>query len=208
MKIYFVRHGESEGNAGHLVQNKKTPLSEKGRKQAEALAERLANTPIDVIYASMYERARETADIINKVLKKEIIYTEFLGEKKQPTEIEGKIWNDPTTASFLKARDEHQDDAAWHYSDEDNFFDFTGRVMKFFDVLEKETRENVLVVTHGGPIATLLYRMAFGKPELTEPFYRFMDFLFMSNTGVTLCERRDNGQYKLISWNDRSHFAE
>ena len=37
--IYFVRHGESEGNAAHVFTGRSdSPLTERGRAQAEALA--------------------------------------------------------------------------------------------------------------------------------------------------------------------------
>jgi broad specificity phosphatase PhoE len=32
--VYFVRHGESEGNVLSVFQSSDSPLSEKGRKQA------------------------------------------------------------------------------------------------------------------------------------------------------------------------------
>lgn len=38
MRVYFVRHGESEYNAKQLFQHGDVPLSEKGRKQAEFLS--------------------------------------------------------------------------------------------------------------------------------------------------------------------------
>ena len=60
-----MRHGESEGNAariftGHLD----SPLTETGRRQAEAVAEALATVQIDRVISSDLSRARDTAEAI------------------------------------------------------------------------------------------------------------------------------------------------
>src|SRR3989344_5936185 len=89
MNVYFVRHGESEGNKLQKAQNSETPLSTQGRKQASIVANRLKETPIDVLYSSPYVRAKQTAEIIAKELDKPIEYWEPLKERKRPSEIEG-----------------------------------------------------------------------------------------------------------------------
>ena len=65
MKIFLVRHGESEGNLGGTLQGCRldTPLTRRGRRQAEALSVRLAEAEIDDVVASPMARARETAAI-------------------------------------------------------------------------------------------------------------------------------------------------
>jgi broad specificity phosphatase PhoE len=67
--FHLLRHGE------HAVQGQicagRAPgisLSEKGRAEAEAAAERLAGAGIVAIYASPLERARETAGIVGRRL--------------------------------------------------------------------------------------------------------------------------------------------
>jgi probable phosphoglycerate mutase len=69
--ITFVRHGESVGNAENRVQGQaEFPLSETGRAQALALAERWKNEGIsfDFILSSPLSRAFETGQIIADVL--------------------------------------------------------------------------------------------------------------------------------------------
>lgn len=61
--LLLVRHAVSEGNDRGLLMGW-TPgihLTEEGREQARALAERLAPIPIAAIYSSPLERCRETA---------------------------------------------------------------------------------------------------------------------------------------------------
>ncbi|MEO8586316.1 MAG: histidine phosphatase family protein [Acidobacteriota bacterium] len=69
MLVRLVRHGESEGNFAGSLQGSRldTPLSEIGRRQAQALAACLARENIDAIWASPMLRARETADAVAAV---------------------------------------------------------------------------------------------------------------------------------------------
>ncbi len=51
-QIYLVRHGETEWNAARRVQgHADSALSERGRKQAAAVAARLGRLPIRAIYS-------------------------------------------------------------------------------------------------------------------------------------------------------------
>ena len=79
MKIYAVRHGQTDLNAEGRIQGCKSalPLNEKGKKQAQEIANILSDKGIDLIITSPLKRATETADIIaehlnikhNKVVK-------------------------------------------------------------------------------------------------------------------------------------------
>lgn len=65
MKLYFVRHGESEGNVLKIFYGRGDyPLTERGREQAKALAERLKDIEIERCVASPLIRALDTAKII------------------------------------------------------------------------------------------------------------------------------------------------
>jgi broad specificity phosphatase PhoE len=69
MTIFLARHGETEWNRIGRWQGKTDiPLSEVGRTQARALAERLRGRGINEIYASDLSRARETAEIVAAAL--------------------------------------------------------------------------------------------------------------------------------------------
>jgi broad specificity phosphatase PhoE len=60
--VLLARHGQSDWNAaGRFQGHADRPLTERGRKQAKQLAERLARIPLDAVYASDLRRARETA---------------------------------------------------------------------------------------------------------------------------------------------------
>jgi broad specificity phosphatase PhoE len=65
--LTLIRHGQSTTNANPdlMGQNWDTPLSEKGKLQAEKLGKRLSKTVegIDFVYSSHYTRAHDTARI-------------------------------------------------------------------------------------------------------------------------------------------------
>jgi broad specificity phosphatase PhoE len=65
--FYFVRHGESEGNAARVFTGQTdSPLTARGRQQAEAVADELAKVKFDRIVSSDLSRTRDTADVIAK----------------------------------------------------------------------------------------------------------------------------------------------
>jgi len=74
-EITFLRHGESIGNAeGYFQGQYDYQLSERGKEQAEALANRWVaeDESFDQIISSPLLRAKETADIINRSLNRPI----------------------------------------------------------------------------------------------------------------------------------------
>ena len=103
MKVYFVRHGESQGNVLRIHQDGKVKLSDHGQEQAKNVAERFAHINIDVILASDYERAFKTAQTIAKKKDLPVTTTPLLREVKRPTEIEGKKYDDATTRVSTKS---------------------------------------------------------------------------------------------------------
>ena len=64
MRIYLIRHGETELNAARILQPPATPLSERGLAQAEHLAARLARAGLVRILVSDLRRAEMTAEVI------------------------------------------------------------------------------------------------------------------------------------------------
>ena len=63
--LLLARHGETDWNReGRWQGHADVALNERGREQARALAQRLADEPLDAIYASDLARAHETALIV------------------------------------------------------------------------------------------------------------------------------------------------
>lgn len=65
MKIYLIRHGETDWNLQQLLQGSTDiPLNENGLELARETAGGLSDVPFDLIYTSPLQRARQTAEII------------------------------------------------------------------------------------------------------------------------------------------------
>jgi broad specificity phosphatase PhoE len=63
--FYFVRHGESEANAARRFAGRSdSPLTAKGRRQADAVADELEKVPFDRVVSSDLSRTRDTAEVI------------------------------------------------------------------------------------------------------------------------------------------------
>lgn len=59
--LYFIRHGESVSNAGGMtMEHNSIPLSEKGRQQAQVVADTLGITPSQVLVSELV-RTQQTA---------------------------------------------------------------------------------------------------------------------------------------------------
>jgi len=81
--IHLVRHGEVENPKGIIYG--RLPgyhLSERGRRQAEGAAERLAGSDIGAVWASPLERAQETAETIAARVGVEVTSDERLIESE------------------------------------------------------------------------------------------------------------------------------
>ena len=133
IKVYFVRHGQTKYNVLQEHQPESAGLSKLGIKQAKILAKRFSKISIDIIYSSPMKRAKQTAEIINKSLKKKIVYSDFLKERKGPSEFLGKRTDSTEVLKINKIRNLHEKDPFWHYSDEENFIEYKERIKKFFN---------------------------------------------------------------------------
>lgn len=63
-EVLLVRHGESAAVVPGSPESEDPPLSEAGRRQAAALAERLAGKHLDAVWSSDLARARDTARLL------------------------------------------------------------------------------------------------------------------------------------------------
>lgn len=153
--ILLVRHGETDDNARGVVQGwLDTPLNDRGREQARALAEALArgdHGPVGEIYTSHLSRAAETAAIIGAVLGLEPHVDERFAESRRGE------WEGRAMADIERADPEGW--AAWRRGGADFRFPGGGESLQehqdrvlaaLGDV--RSGRLPALVVAHGGSI--------------------------------------------------------
>jgi probable phosphoglycerate mutase len=153
--IHLARHGETDWNRELRWQgHSDPPLNALGRQQASTLAESLAGMRIAAVYASDLRRASETAEIVAGRLGVPLRLDAALRE------LDVGSWEGRTLAE-LKAR---QPDAVtrWEESGEHGWDGGEGHGEMATRVLEairsiaaEHVGEEVLVVSHGGPMRAL-----------------------------------------------------
>ncbi len=83
MKVYLVRHAQSDAHAETKRQSPDSPLGKEGAKQVELLAQRLKKENINIILSSKWHRASQTAEKVSKNLKVKLKLFEGIHEKEQ-----------------------------------------------------------------------------------------------------------------------------
>lgn len=81
-EVYLIRHGDALPGADEVADGvyDDQPLSDLGRRQSQALAERLREVPIAAVYSSPIRRAYETASFVGDALGLEVCVDEDLRE--------------------------------------------------------------------------------------------------------------------------------
>jgi broad specificity phosphatase PhoE len=206
--IYLVRHGETESNVASLVQDGTSVLSEKGKRQAEVLAERLRHLKHDHILVSDYIRTRQTVEPFLQYTSIEPAYTHLVRETKRPSQYIGINSESEEYQAYLKLTDEKIFDESWRHSDEENFHDVIARIKEFFLYIES-IEGDTIVVSHGKFI-TYVTMYVIMSGHLTPDIWLHAKHSFQPlNTGITMLRYDDKHQHwALRTFNDHAHFAE
>lgn len=159
VKVILVRHGETDSNVNHVLQGSlNTPLNANGKSQARQTGEHLKDVHFDRAFCSSLERCVQTAEPIvsGRVLRTS--YSREIWEKDLGI-LEGMQLKDATQK--MKAEGKILD----NYGEGQKAF--AARLLAFWDstilplVADATVKsETVLVVTHGGCIATLARELA------------------------------------------------
>lgn len=207
--IYFVRHGESEHNKEQVVQDGENSLSELGAAQAQKLAQRFERIKIDQIFSSTYQRALETAQTINERIKVPLQVFEQLRETQIfPSRFIGQLREHPDVEAATAHLMQNRHTPGWRFEDAENFSDRVARASSVLELIASSDVENLLVVSHGGLIKTMMACILFGKQLDSKAYYYFMTQVKMSNAGITVCEYSRAKGWQLVTWNDQAHLGE
>ena len=199
MRLYFVRHGESEANVLRVISNRDLPhaLTEKGREQALALAQRLSGIDFKCIYASQVLRARQTAEIVSRELNTPYETTDALHEFDMGI-LEGQtgpaVWDayQKLTAAWMEGRE-------WDRGIEggESLNDIRRRLSPFVQHLLRghAPTDNLLLVGHG---ATYRFGLPFvlGNVDFDFAVTHGLDY-----TGMVIAETRPEGLV-CLAWGD------
>jgi broad specificity phosphatase PhoE len=206
--IYFVRHGESEGNQLRLYQSAETSLSEKGHSQAKLIADRFSNIEVEIIISSDYTRAKQTAEYIAQVTGKDIIENSLFRERKRPSIQENKSKNIPELQAIDEKIEKNWGGGEWKYSDEENFVNLRQRAKECFEFLENRQEDNIVVVTHKNFLHCLLWYRLFGLEVTPKESRTIVSNFIMSNTGIVWMQYDEVEKFwKVVTWNDHAHLG-
>lgn len=211
MRIYVVRHGETESNAEKIRQSSEGYLSDEGIQEARAAASRLSSLKIDSIFTSSYPRAKQTADIISALGKGlQVQVSDYLTEIKLPSEVIGRPVNDPKSLKIFSWLRNHSLSPKARYSDEETYAEYVSRAQKVLDYIEKTGFENTVVVTHHRFIHILVAVVLMADRLTPELFDSIRNHIFISNTGITVIEKNEEkgGVWHLLTLNEHSHLDE
>ena len=149
MKVWMIRHGESETNKNGLWTGwLDAPLTGKGKEEAALAREFLSSVIFDKIYSSDLSRAKSTAEIVIPGCKHET--TAMLREINV-----GNIAGKPLNVIMDSDNRPMNEDGYSRFGGESND-EFCDRMTAFMKILESEECENIAVFSHAGVIRKFL----------------------------------------------------
>ena len=183
-KLYFIRHGQSVGNANHvLLGHTDLPLSELGYHQAEVAAAAFADEKIDIIISSDLKRAYSTALAHAKLRGMTVIpdtdFREiFLGDWEAQGAAELRANKDPLFENFC-----HR----FGYFVTPNGEDIWSLGERIYRAAERVVAENpgknILIAAHAAAIRMFFAKLlGYGKDEVSTMLP------FPTNASFSVCE--------------------
>ncbi|MBN1970740.1 MAG: histidine phosphatase family protein [Candidatus Delongbacteria bacterium] len=197
LKIFVVRHGETEWNQKRLFQGQQNSvLTVEGRSSALVLQKKIAKYEFNAVYSSPSLRAYDTAKIL--IDNHEYIQTDY-----RLLEISLGDW-EGLSFDFVKA---NYPKLYKNYKDEPHLFDgslirgeslqdIKNRVAEFLnDIAFFHKKGNILVVCHGGTINAILNYVL---ERNIDKFWYEKNVENLSVLELCLCT---DGKFKLINDN-------
>lgn len=201
--ITLLRHGESIGNLESRWQGQSDfPLTETGRAQAQALAERWKQDGegFDLIITSPLSRARETAEIISRALSVPV-EVDPLWLERHVDELSGLT--PPEVEKRFPRSDFVNPYSAVGGGGEGDWQLFLRGGLGLHNLLRR-TPGRYLIVSHGGLLNQVLHAVVGIAPQANNagPRFRF------SNTGFArLMYYPHQHRWTIDRLNDRSHWS-
>jgi probable phosphoglycerate mutase len=202
--IILCRHGESEGNrerrfGGHGA----TPLTDRGRAQAELTGTFLAHHDIDVVYSSDLARAVETAALICGKIGANSQLSTALRERSV-----GAL----TGLTFDEARDRYPDAYAALLRREpdacppggESYVQCRARAAAFLEqILSNHAGSRILFVSHNITLHQLIFHILGIAHNATSARLIFQ----VDNCALHHFERLEDGGWRIHALNERTHLS-
>jgi len=172
-RLFLVRHGETVWNQQRRIQGHlDSPLTDNGRRQAEAIAGHVRRLKPAVILSSDLGRCMETASIIGAALSMKVTPVRAFREKSGGI-FEGYTWPEiegrfPVEHKrYVASRSNYRQPGAESWEETKN------RVFSGLDTAVRDHRgKRIVVVTHGGTLHALI-RSVLGIPDGSPSRFEF-----------------------------------
>jgi probable phosphoglycerate mutase len=208
MKVFLVRHGQSDAHSKGRRQAPDSSLSEIGSRQALVLAKKLKFYDIDLILTSKLPRARQTAEIITEILAKPLEIFEGIHEREQHLSLYGASYESKIHNQNVVEIAENMDNLDWKFRGKgESIRQVIKRAIKFKKHLEENhLNQNLLVISHGIFIRCFVAVCILGENYQDDCFVAINRSLCFSNAGVSLLEyNKDQKSWEIKYLNDCSH---
>jgi 2,3-bisphosphoglycerate-dependent phosphoglycerate mutase len=203
-RVLLARHGQSEGNAeGRFGGHTATPLSARGRRQAEATARALLEEKITAIYSSDLSRAVETAMPLARLTGLDVEQTEAFRERSVGV-MEGLTFEEAAERHPLQYAALIRRDFDHVLLGGESYRQMLDRASAQLDrVIEHHRGGRIVVFSHTGTICILALHLmgALDAPEL-KPVW-----VATANCGITRFDLRADGFVRVLAVNDTRHLA-
>jgi len=201
MKLFLLRHGETEFNKLRIVQGSgvDAPLNETGQYQAQKFFEKYKNVPFEAVYCSSLQRTYQT--IKNFEWLYPINKNSALNELSWGI-IEGEEFKNEVSEIYWKINQVWQDGSLHEkIPNGDSPYEVWMRVNEFIDFIKKKHRSNVLICTHGRTLKIFLsLLLGYGL--------KYQDLFYHPNASLTVLKFIDNEHFIIEKLTDISHLNE
>jgi broad specificity phosphatase PhoE len=205
MHVYLVRHGETFLAHQGIHQSPNTPLSPKGKEQAESVAEYLRPMNPSLILTSPYTRAAETARVIALHTGKKTTQAQLFTELIRPSSLYHTRLLSLATFRYVLSVFFKRYDASWHYEDGENYADLSARARNARIYLESyaaKKREVIVIVSHMVFIHVLVALLCQDRMPSTWEFVKLaFGSVRMPHTGIIhLAYEKTAPRSKTCAW--------
>ncbi|MDO8504025.1 MAG: histidine phosphatase family protein [bacterium] len=210
MKVYIVRHGQTEEHAKQRRQTPDSRLSREGEKQVEGVARRLSGEEVDLILSSKWPRASRTAEIIAKKIGKPLEFLDYIHETEEHPDLGGVKWGSAIDKQYEKDSLKNLNNLDWKFRGRgESLKEVNKRAMKFKKHLEKaHLGQNLVVVTHGNFIRSLVSLCILGEKFDKNSFVRLWLSFHFTNTGISLLEyKEEERRWSIRYLNEHAHLG-
>lgn len=201
MKLYLIRHGQTEWNIDGKIQGKTDiPLNHTGIHQAELLSKAMDQNPVTAVFSSPLKRACQTAEIVADRKKLPVILIDELRE------VDFGLWEGLTWETIEERF--REDFIKWDQNPVKHTP--TGgekresckkRCAMAISRILNQAKGDVAIVAHGGILVFVVAFLLQNQKDKNE--------IIVKNASITTIEyRKETSEGKLLRLNDIRHLTQ